>query len=176
MSRDAWIFGYGSLIWRPDMPVIERHAGRLQGFVRRFWQGSPDHRGTPEAPGRVVTLVPAPGGWVEGVVYRVEREVADEVLAALDVREQAGYARQVRSVALEVGTVEALVYYAAEGNPSWLGPAPLPQMAAHIARSAGPSGPNDAYLLELDAALSAMGVHDEHVTTLAQAVRRLRAG
>ena len=64
-----------------------------------------------------------------------------------------------------------LVYFAAEGNPSWLGPAPLVDMAAHIARSAGPSGPNAAYVVELDRALKALGVVDDHVAALAEAVR-----
>ncbi len=170
---DAWIFGYGSLVWRPDMPVLERVPARLPGFARRFWQGSPDHRGTPQAPGRVVTLIDDPHGAVDGVLYRVERTVADEVLAKLDHREKAGYQRLSRSIEVPRGNVQGLVYYAAEGNPSWLGPAPLQVMASHIATSVGPSGSNRAYLLRLDEALRSMAVVDEHVAQLAEAVRAL---
>ena len=53
------IFGYGSLVWRPDLPHTEAHDGYIVGWVRRFYQGSPDHRGTPERPGRVATLLRA---------------------------------------------------------------------------------------------------------------------
>ena len=66
-----WVFGYGSLVWRPALPFCERGVGFIEGWVRRFWQGSMDHRGVPEAPGRVVTLAPEPGAECWGVGYRV---------------------------------------------------------------------------------------------------------
>jgi len=169
---DLWIFGYGSLVWRPDLPVAEAHPARLDGWQRRFWQGSPDHRGTAEAPGRVVTLIERPAEHTIGRVYRVAAEAVPEVLARLDHREQAGYQRIRRRVAVaDHGDVEALVYFATEGNPSWLGPAPVPQMVRHIARARGRSGTNREYLLRLDEALDAMGAVDAHVRDLATAVR-----
>jgi len=72
-----WIFGYGSLVWRPSFPHRERRPAILSGFARRFWQGSTDHRGVPGAPGRVVTLVAEAGAECWGMVYAVAgREVA----------------------------------------------------------------------------------------------------
>ncbi|HJK98062.1 MAG TPA: gamma-glutamylcyclotransferase, partial [Polyangiaceae bacterium LLY-WYZ-14_1] len=71
MSADLWIFGYGSLVWRPAFAYVERRPARLRGFARRFWQGSTDHRGVPGAPERVVTLVEEPSLEVGGTAYRV---------------------------------------------------------------------------------------------------------
>ncbi|MEC9072039.1 MAG: gamma-glutamylcyclotransferase, partial [Myxococcota bacterium] len=95
-----WIFGYGSLIWSPGFPFQERVMASLHGWGRRFYQGSPDHRGTPQAPGRVVTLVTAPQERCWGVAYRVAGDQVQDTLETLDRRESAGYERI--SVSLDV--------------------------------------------------------------------------
>src|SRR4051794_30875562 len=99
-DEETWIFGYGSLVWRPSFPHAERQRAILKGYARRFWQGSTDHRGVPEAPGRVVTLIAEASARCVGVAYRVEPGDRDEVLAALDHREKGGYARHVVSLEL----------------------------------------------------------------------------
>lgn len=173
-----WLFGYGSLMWRPDFPYRARHPASVAGWTRRFWQGSPDHRGVPEAPGRVVTLVPEPGARCHGVAYRVAPEVAAEVFAALDHRERGGYARVELSVQLTTAELQrrpARMYLATADNPHYLGPAPLPTIAAQILASHGPSGPNLEYLLRLAAALREQDADDEHVFALEREVQRLRA-
>lgn len=171
-APDRWIFGYGSLIWRPDFAYLERHPARLRGWQRRFWQGSHDHRGWPDRPGRVVTLVPA-AGHCDGMAYRVDQTTAEQIFAALDHREKNGYERH--EVTLELapgGRVDALVYIAATDNHAYLGPAPLVDMARQIAHSAGPSGRNLDYLLDLAAALRDLGSHDDHVFELECAARQ----
>ncbi|GAB3275466.1 gamma-glutamylcyclotransferase [Parahaliea aestuarii] len=160
----TWVFGYGSLIYKVDFPFLQREVASIDGWQRRFWQGSHDHRGTPDSPGRVVTLTPARGALCQGVAYRVE----NSVFAHLDHREKNGYQRAPVSITLAASgaTVEGVVYYAAPGNPAFLGEAPLPDMARHIAASAGPSGSNRDYLNQLARALQGLGARDEHVFEL----------
>ncbi len=173
---DLWLFGYGSLMWRPDFEHRERQPASVDGWTRRFWQGSTDHRGVPEAPGRVVTLVPEPGARCHGVAYRVAPEVAVTVFAALDHRERGGYARVELTVFVGPAArpQPARMYLATADNPNYLGPAPLPTIAAQIARSHGPSGPNLEYLLRLAGALREQGADDEHVFALEREVQQLR--
>lgn len=177
MSHSAsplWLFGYGSLIWRPDFDFLERAPATLNGYARRFWQGSHDHRGTPQAPGRVVTLVDAPGEQCGGMAYRMDPQTADRVLSQLDHREKNGYERLEEAVLLRTGTqVTAVVYRALPGNFAWLGDDSHDQLARQIAASAGPSGRNRDYLFELHAALTALEENDPHVAALAATVRKL---
>jgi len=165
-----WIFGYGSLVWRPAFPHVQSEPGYVRGWTRRFWQGSTDHRGVPGAPGRVVTLLPAPEALTWGRAYEVAAEHEAEVLARLDVREQGGYERHLENVVLGDREVHALLYVATPDNPNYLGDAPLEAIAAQVRRSRGPSGPNPEYVLELARALREMGADDPHVFDLAALV------
>jgi cation transport regulator ChaC len=173
-----WLFGYGSLIWRPDIEFIDRRPARVQGWSRRFWQGSHDHRGMPDAPGRVVTLIEDHTAACDGMAYLVDREVADETFSQLDHREKNGYERhRVRLEFHQSGEdAEGVVYIAPIDNFAYLGPAPLAEIASQIHRSVGPSGPNLEYLLELASALRDLNADDEHVFELEAAVRALSAG
>jgi cation transport regulator ChaC len=173
-----WIFAYGSLIFRPSFTFTAREPARLEGFARRFWQGSTDHRGVPGAPGRVVTLVPKHGAACDGVAYAIAKDGADDALAHLDVREQGGYERlevelEIRNTAQRVS---ALVYVASPSNAEWLGDAPLDRIARQIAQAHGPSGANAAYLIALADSLRALGAHDPHVFDLEARVRVLVDG
>ena len=166
---DLWLFGYGSLIWRPGFEHRERRHAVIDGWARRFWQGSTDHRGLPGAPGRVVTLVPEPGARCHGVAYRIAPEVADHVIAGLDHRERGGYlslALPVQLLGPAPQRAAAHTYLATADNPEFLGPAPLPAIARQISRSHGPSGPNAEYLLRLADALRDRGAADDHVFAL----------
>ncbi len=167
------MFGYGSLIWRPDMAWRRRRVARVRGWKRRFWQGSHDHRGIPGAPGRVVTLVPDPQESCEGMAYLIDDEVAQATFAGLDHREKNGYERHRVRLEFRDGEISpGIVYIAPAGNVAWLGPAPQAEMAEQIRQSAGPSGANIDYLKELAAALKAHAIDDPHVFTL----DRLAAG
>ena len=163
-----WIFGYGSLIFRPSFPYEERRPAWLRDWGRRFWQTSTDHRGVPEAPGRVVTLVPEPGARCWGMAYRIAPERVEEVLAHLDVREQLGYERlAVRLETREApGSLDAVMYVATAANPHYREAASLEEIASVVRTAHGPSGPNIEYVRLLAQALQEAGEHDAHVMEL----------
>jgi glutathione-specific gamma-glutamylcyclotransferase len=169
----VWIFGYGSLLWRPGFPYVAAKAARVAGLSRRLEQGSPDHRGTPSRLGRVATLVPAQGTHVGGLVYALAPAEADAILALLDEREQGGYDRVTVRAELHEGAevIEAITWIARPGNPWHLGPAPFEQMLADVLDARGPSGTNVEYVLRLAETLSELGFEDDHVSALAEAVR-----
>lgn len=155
----VWLFGYGSLIYKADFPYIERRPATLRHWARRFWQGSHDHRGSVDAPGRVVTLVAEPGALCAGMAYLV----TPDTFSHLDVREKNGYLRLASEFLLDDGRhIEGLVYLATADNAAYLGPASELEIARQIATAHGPSGPNRDYLLQLAAALRALGAHDAH--------------
>jgi glutathione-specific gamma-glutamylcyclotransferase len=166
-----WIFGYGSLIWRPDFPYQQARKAALYGWRRRFWQASPDHRGVPGAPGRVVTLVEDPGAVCWGLAFEVEVSAWRDIVARLDEREKNGYTPHHVGLELEDGSpVTALTYIAGPDNPSFVGPAPHAAMVAQIAHAVGPSGSNREYLLRLARRLAELNIHDEEVVHLQRAM------
>jgi cation transport regulator ChaC len=163
-----WIFGYGSLVWRPAFPYAERRPAYVRGWTRRFWQGSTDHRGVPGAPGRVVTLIEEPDSVCWGAAYRIDDASQAGILAELDRREKGGYDRH--DVELHFRDPEpsgrGLVYVATPANRNYLGPAPLGAIAGQVRGSHGPSGANLEYVLRLAEALREMAAEDEHVFAL----------
>lgn len=178
-----WLFGYGSLIWKADFDYLERRSAYIHGWERRFWQGSHDHRGTPEAPGRVATLIRAQGAVCHGMAYRI----TPDVLAPLDRREKNGYLREKVPLTFvdengdengdESGEAteqsEGLIYLASDDNPAFLGEAPLADIAQQIAHAHGPSGANKEYLLNLATALRELGAEDAHIFALEHQLKLL---
>ena len=159
-DQQVWLFGYGSLIFKPDFPYVERRPASLKHWARRFWQGSHDHRGTEHAPGRVVTLIPSTDAVCEGMAYLIDAAVFDH----LDYREKNGYLRFTNEITFKDGSgTDALVYIATAENPAYLGPAPELDIARHIAGATGPSGRNDDYVTDLARALRQLGAEDTHV-------------
>lgn len=166
---DLWVFGYGSLIWRPGFEFVERRLARLSGWRRAFCMTSIHYRGTPEAPGLVLALDRAPGALCEGLAFRVEAAAADGVLAYLREREliSSAYDEMHLPVTLDDGTeVEALGYVVNPAHAQYAGHLSLAEQAQVIGRAAGSSGSNLDYLLYTLEGLAALGVHDHELAQL----------
>lgn len=165
------IFAYGSLLFRPGFTYQSRERAILGGYARSFSQASPDHRGTPESPGRVLTLVEREGASVVGAVYFVDAP-AERLLRELDHRERAGYERVTLEVMTASGALRAVTWIALPGNAYDVGPLALEELARHIGASVGPSGRNDEYVFELERALGELDADDAHITELSALLRR----
>jgi cation transport regulator ChaC len=177
----VYIFGYGSLIWRPGFPYLRKFDGYIKGWSRYFWQGSTDHRGTPEEPGRVVTLVKdadeAAQSETWGTVYGIPAEEAEVILKNLDYREKGGYTREEVDVYIrgQDGPVvnKAILYIGSQKNSCYIGETPIEVIARQIYKCVGPSGPNVDYLINLAESMRKMNVHDPHVAELEKLVKEL---
>ncbi|CAG9858675.1 unnamed protein product [Phyllotreta striolata] len=167
-----WIFGYGSLIWKIDFPYEEKILGYIKGFDRRFYQLSTDHRGTPENPGRVVTLLPSNGdSKVYGVAYKIRDAEIQDVVDHLDYREKGGYEKTVLKfypLSKDKQPFDITIYLGDHNNFNYGGPAELKEIAKQIVNSSGPSGPNIEYLFNLANSMRVFfpQVHDEHLFEL----------
>ncbi|PPQ70188.1 hypothetical protein CVT24_003904 [Panaeolus cyanescens] len=184
------VFGYGSLIFKPPPHVIKKTPGFLKGYVRRFAQKSHDHRGTPESPGRVVTLVHKEE-WdkfsqsdafpdddtVWGVAYTIDPAYEAEVRDYLDYREKDGYTMEVLDIyGIDQTTKEeqviihdCLMAFCTGGSE------PLDSLAQTIWSSVGPSGPNKEYLFNLVKSVRELSPnsYDSHLYALESRVREL---
>lgn len=177
LSRGVWIFAYGSLLFRPGFDYVERRRAFVRGWTRRFWQGSPDHRGVPEAPGRVVTLIPRATETVGGAAYRIAAEDARAIVELLDDREQAGFVRAKLPLVAAPDAepfAEGITWVAGSENPHFLGELPEHAIAAYVRDRRGPSGSNTDYVLRLAESLRALEVTDLHVERIAEALLSAR--
>ncbi|RLW10050.1 hypothetical protein DV515_00002306 [Chloebia gouldiae] len=143
LAAPLWIFGYGSLVWRPGFEFTSRKVGFIRGYSRRFWQGDTFHRGSEKT------------ACTWGVAYEVRGEQIAASLEYLNMREAVlgGYdTKLVKFHPQEKDAEEpilALVYIATPQNPSYLGPASEEDIAAQIIVSSGCAGHNIEYLLRL---------------------------
>ncbi|HTZ01971.1 MAG TPA: gamma-glutamylcyclotransferase [Xanthobacteraceae bacterium] len=171
---DLWVFGYGSLMWRPGFAHLERVPARLTGLHRALCVYSFVHRGTPERPGLVLGL--DRGGMCRGIAYRVAATARAATVAYLREREQVTtvYLEAMRQIELEDRErkrVRALCYIVDRSHVQYAGRLPLAESVHHVRQGHGQSGPNRDYVLETVTALEALGYRETDLHLIAQQLR-----
>jgi cation transport protein ChaC len=172
--HDLWVFGYGSLIWRPGFDYEERVSARLVGAHRALCVFSHDHRGTPERPGLVLGL--DHGGACRGVAYRVNAKLQDQTIEYLRSREQTTmvYHETHRSVWLDGSPqrrVSALCYVVDRGHKQYAGRLSLDEQLHLVRQGHGRSGANRDYVIETVRALEALNCRDRDLHLLAERLK-----
>lgn len=161
---DFWVFGYGSLMWRPGFPFEERAEATLDGYSRALCIKSVRHRGTEARPGLVMGL--APGGACRGIVYRVAPDEEAAVRAYLHDREMTHYRyfERLVDVALSDGRrVGALTYVADTDHGDFERDLTDADIAARIRHAAGESGTNIEYVENVVRHLTELGIDAPHL-------------
>ena len=171
-AADLWVFGYGSLMWRPGFPYLERRHAHLFGYHRWLCVLSHVHRGTPEKPGLVLGL--DRGGRCHGVAFRVAAEEAEATIRYLREREQvtAVYLERRLPLQLDDGRrVTALAYVVDRRHPQYAGRLPEADLLRLVRQGHGVSGANPDYVRSTHEHLAAMGVADPVLTRLVRALQ-----
>ncbi|HEX3215239.1 MAG TPA: gamma-glutamylcyclotransferase [Aestuariivirgaceae bacterium] len=170
---EHWVFAYGSLMWRPDIPYVERRQALLHGHHRRLCIYSYVHRGSREKPGLVMGL--DRGGACRGIAYRIEAAQWPATLDYLRAREQvtAVYVESQRPLRLLDGDrrmVSALVYEADRRHPQYAGRLSFEEQVRHVLQGVGVSGRCIDYVDQTVAHLREMGIRDGALEALGKAV------
>jgi cation transport protein ChaC len=173
-TADLWVFGYASLIWRPEFEFDEHRIASVHGWHRALRMRSRINRGTPERPGLVFALVR--GGSCRGVVYRIERQRAAQELERLWAREMPTGVYDPRWVPCRTpqGVVQALAFTLSRTSPSYV-PTLSDDELLHLLRGAtGRYGTTLQYLLDTARCLRERGLRDREIERLMKLVRQHR--
>ncbi|TIP09938.1 gamma-glutamylcyclotransferase [Mesorhizobium sp.] len=171
---DFWVFGYGSLIWRPGFAHVETRRARLHGYRRSLCVYSFVHRGTRDRPGLVLGL--DRGGSCIGLAFRVPGDLRNEVIAYLRDRELVTnvYLERTLSIRLdESETVEAIAYVVDRDHEQYAGALDAAHAATVVRGATGQSGKNEDYVFSTLEHLEALGIRDHWLEEVARRVAPL---
>lgn len=172
---DLWVFGYGSLMWRPGFDYVEKAPAKCVGYKRSFCIYSTVYRGTPEEQGLVLGL--DAGGETTGMAFKIAAENKHEVMEYLREREL------INDVYIEVlhplditghGRQMALCYVATQGHEQYAGDLTLEQQAEIIAVASGCRGANSDYLFNSHETLVKLDIADEQLGELSKLVKEIQ--
>ena len=170
-ENDLWVFGYGSLMWRPGFEFEEKQLAVVRGYHRALCVYSHVHRGTPERPGLVLGL--DRGGSCKGVAFRVRDTAAEATIAYLRAREQVTmvYREIILRAVLADGRIVRVVSYAVDRrHGQYAGTLELPDLERLVGQGVGVSGANPDYVRSTYDHMIGLGIAD---ATLAALTRRL---
>ena len=171
---DLWVFGYGSLMWRPGFDFRERTLAVIRGYRRSLCVYSHVHRGTPERPGLVLGL--DRGGACKGVAFRVDAARAEETIAYLRAREQVTMVYreiELRAALADGRSVNALAYAVDRAHPQYAGALTLDELERFVGQGVGVSGANPDYVQATFSHMLELGIADQ---TLEALISRLNRG
>jgi len=164
-----WVFGYGSLMWRPGFPHVLAEPARINGYHRSLCVYSHVHRGTPGEPGLVLGL--DRGGSCHGMAFAVESVLWEETLAYLRAREQVTsvYLERRQPVTLlgSSRSVEAVTFIVDRAHLQYAGKLDDDERERHVRHGVGISGHCTEYVMNTVAHLRAMNIHDPALERLA---------
>ena len=173
-AAPLWVFGYGSLIWKPDFAYDRRALARLPGYRRRFHIWTAVARGTPEKPGLGLCLE-AGAGDCTGVVFRLDPACREESLKSIWAREMVTgiYRAAWLEVTSEAGPLEALTFVVDRDHPQYAGPLPPEEAAAIVAEAHGKFGSCHDYLANTVDWLKRNDCAEPELEGLLERVRRI---
>lgn len=163
-----WVFGYGSLIWKPEFDYEAREPARVHGFHRRLCLRSVRYRGTAERPGIVAGL--DRGGSCDGMAYRIAARRVPQVFAALWEREMFLGSYRPTWVALRLratgAALRALSFVVRRDTSHYCGRLSEQELLAILTHAQGIYGSSLDYLQRTVAALHGAGLRDPHLERL----------
>ncbi len=168
IAMQLWVFGYGSLMWRPGFSFTEKRVATVHGYHRALCVYSHVHRGTPDKPGLVLGL--DLGGSCKGIAFKVPREAAAATVAYLRGREQVTlvYRELYLRARLEDGRdITALTYAVDRAHGQYAGRLQRQELERLVLQGNGVSGGNPDYVRNTQAHLAALGIYDATLEWLA---------
>jgi cation transport protein ChaC len=173
-GQGFWVFGYGSLMWRPGFAFIEARPALLFGYHRAFCVQSTHYRGTPDAPGLVLGL--DRGGACRGRVFHVTTGKASKVARYLHERELITPVYEPRWLRVETpdGTLRAVAYVVDRQSPEYVGKLSPARIVKAIRQGSGVSGTNRDYLIQTVRHLDELGIADGPLHRLLRLVEKKR--
>lgn len=167
--QDLWVFGYGSLMWRPGFIYRERQCALVRGYHRSLCVYSHVHRGTRDRPGLVFGL--DRGGSCKGLAFRVAPENAAATIGYLRQREQVTLVyreTRLRARLVDGREVVALCYVADRSHPQYAGRLEPSEQARLVAQGVGVSGGNSDYIKATHAHFIELAIRDQRLEWLSR--------